>query len=105
MFTIPLAEVNRNSYDADGNTATYKQALADVATASRLRSAGIPLAWSVDEGLAATVTKAVSDVTTAIADIDLEVLHFNSFGKGFMKIAGVSPDGFIQMALQLAYHR
>jgi len=38
-----------------------------------------------------------------IADVDLAVLHFDDFGKGVMKKAGVSPDAWAQMALQLAY--
>ncbi len=102
---VVIAEVNRNSYDADGNTAQYKAALADAVAASQLRAAALPLAWSIDDALSATVAKAAVDSATAIADIDLEVLHFNSFGKGFMKTVGISPDGFIQMALQLAYNR
>lgn len=40
-----------------------------------------------------------------IQDIDLTVYIHNSFGKGFMKKARLSPDAFIQMALQLAYYR
>lgn len=31
-------------------------------------------------------------------------MHDN-YGKGFMKICRVSPDAYIQMALQLAYYR
>lgn len=38
-------------------------------------------------------------------DIDLRILAFDDYGKGFMKTAKVSPDAFIQMALQLAYYR
>lgn len=38
-------------------------------------------------------------------DIDLRILAFSDYGKGFMKTAKVSPDAFIQMALQLAYFR
>lgn len=40
-----------------------------------------------------------------VEDIDLRILAFNDYGKGFMKTAKVSPDAYIQMALQLAYFR
>jgi carnitine O-palmitoyltransferase 1 len=38
-------------------------------------------------------------------DVDLRVYMHNAYGKGFMKECRVSPDAFIQMALQLAYYR
>ncbi len=100
-------EVNSASYDADGNTASYRDALAAVAASksSHAVSPAIPLSWSIDDDLAAVIHKATTGAQAAISDIDLEILLFNSYGKGFIKKVGVSPDGFIQMALQLAYHR
>ena len=38
-------------------------------------------------------------------DVDLHLLMFDMYGKGFMKKCRVSPDAYIQMALQLAYFR
>jgi len=38
-------------------------------------------------------------------DVDLHVIVYDVYGKGFMKTCKVSPDAYIQMALQLAYHR
>ncbi len=38
-------------------------------------------------------------------DVDLRLLVHNAYGKGFMKTCRISPDAFIQMALQLAYFR
>lgn len=40
-----------------------------------------------------------------IADVDLQLLVHNQYGKGFMKVCRVSPDAYIQLALQLAYYR
>lgn len=40
-----------------------------------------------------------------IDDIDLQVFGHDAFGKRFIKTCKVSPDAFIQLALQLAYYR
>uniref|UniRef100_A0A8D3DZ69 Carnitine O-palmitoyltransferase n=1 Tax=Scophthalmus maximus TaxID=52904 RepID=A0A8D3DZ69_SCOMX len=46
-----------------------------------------------------TVAQALAD------DLDFHVLSFKDFGKGRVKRCRVSPDAFVQMALQLAYYR
>lgn len=38
-------------------------------------------------------------------DVDFHVVSFRDFGKGKIKKCRVSPDAFIQLALQLAYFR
>ena len=38
-------------------------------------------------------------------DLQLHILHHNAYGKGFVKQCKLSPDAYIQMALQLAYYR
>jgi len=38
-------------------------------------------------------------------DVDLRLLVHSAFGKGLIKKCRISPDAFIQMALQLAYYR
>ncbi|XP_026471172.1 carnitine O-palmitoyltransferase 1, liver isoform [Ctenocephalides felis] len=38
-------------------------------------------------------------------DVDLRIYVHDNYGKGFMKTCRVSPDAYIQMALQLAYYR
>ncbi|KHJ86893.1 Choline/Carnitine O-acyltransferase [Oesophagostomum dentatum] len=38
-------------------------------------------------------------------DVDLAASIFRDFGKGFIKKCGISPDGFVQMAIQLANYR
>lgn len=43
--------------------------------------------------------------TELLSDVDLSIKVNSSFGKGLIKKCRVSPDSFIQMALQLAYFR
>ena len=40
-----------------------------------------------------------------IEDLQLRIYVHDNYGKGFMKTCRVSPDAYIQMALQLAYYR
>lgn len=51
------------------------------------------------------VENCTQSAKTAIADVDLRLLMHDAYGKGFMKKCRVSPDAYIQMALQLAYYR
>jgi hypothetical protein len=63
------------------------------------------IVFHVNDGLAEEIDAAVIETETAIRNFDLYAKPFDAFGKGIMKKAGCSPDAFIQMALQLAYHR
>lgn len=38
-------------------------------------------------------------------DVELRIYVHDAYGKGLMKANSVSPDAYIQMALQLAYYR
>lgn len=40
-----------------------------------------------------------------VEDLDIKVMVFHQFGKTFPKSEKISPDAFIQLALQLAYYR
>lgn len=40
-----------------------------------------------------------------IKDLDFQVFRFGGYGKDFIKSCKVSPDVYIQLALQLAYYR
>lgn len=63
------------------------------------------LDWDFTPGLESAVIKSLEEAKVAIGDFDLKVVAHDDYGKGLIKKFRVSPDAFIQMALQLAYYR
>lgn len=51
------------------------------------------------------IEKAKQNLSIMIQDLDIMMLTFHHFGKDFPKSEKLSPDAFIQVALQLAYYR
>lgn len=89
-----------NPFDAAGDV---------IPKAESERTSALPscktLLWDFAAGLEPAVLKALDEAKGAIADFDLQVITNDDYGKGLIKKFRVSPDGFIQMALQLAYFR
>lgn len=48
---------------------------------------------------------ASENIDKLAGDIDMGYLHFNNYGKNFIKTQKFSPDSFIQMAIQFAFYR
>ncbi|KAJ3300310.1 hypothetical protein HK104_002129 [Borealophlyctis nickersoniae] len=64
------------------------------------------LTWETDEKVVKGLTKAQAFVDKTIADSDVSVLHFLNYGSDVIKReAKVSPDAFMQMAIQLTFYR
>ncbi|CAH0521081.1 unnamed protein product [Peronospora belbahrii] len=63
------------------------------------------LEWDFTSGLDHAVLRSLEEAEKAISDFDLKVILHTNYGKGLIKKFRVSPDAFIQMALQLAYYR
>ncbi|XP_074871941.1 carnitine O-acetyltransferase isoform X2 [Carettochelys insculpta] len=51
------------------------------------------------------IEKAKQNLNIMVQDLDIKVMVFHHFGKNIPKSENISPDAFIQMALQLAYYR
>lgn len=51
------------------------------------------------------IEKSLAQATKLYNDVDLHVYVQDAYGKGFMKKCKLSPDAYIQMALQLAHYR
>ncbi|WKY03966.1 hypothetical protein Q1695_005165 [Nippostrongylus brasiliensis] len=64
-----------------------------------------PLSWHVDTSSLEILKKQTMEFDELFDELDLEVLWFDDFGREFIKKAGFSPDGFVQLALQLAHFK
>lgn len=63
------------------------------------------LTWHFSEN-SRNILKKQAEVFDELAnELELEVLIFNEFGKDSIKNWRVSPDGFIQLIMQLAHYK
>ncbi|KAI4470726.1 carnitine o-acyltransferase [Holotrichia oblita] len=65
----------------------------------------IRLQWEIKPDVEMKIEHAVENAQKLINDLDLHVFAYRQYGKGFIKTCKVSPDAFIQMAIQLTYYR
>nr|XP_022908383.1 carnitine O-palmitoyltransferase 1, liver isoform isoform X1 [Onthophagus taurus] len=65
----------------------------------------IRLQWDIKDEAENIINIAADNALKLINDVDLRIFVHDHYGKGFMKKCRVSPDAYIQMALQLAYYR
>lgn len=85
-----------NRYDENGNT---------VGKPEITPPTPIRLNWEIKHECKAAIENSMKVVTNLISDIDLRIYVHDHYGKGFMKKCRLSPDAYLQMALQLAYYR
>lgn len=84
-------------YDENGNT-IGKPERTDLPSPTRLK-------WDIPSECVEIIEYSSHCALALLNDVDLEIFVHNAYGKGFMKTCRVSPDAYIQMALQLAYFR
>ncbi|XP_053380411.1 carnitine O-acetyltransferase-like isoform X2 [Mercenaria mercenaria] len=63
------------------------------------------LQFNLTQDVSDSLIHAKENADRMVSDLDLKVFVFDEFGKNFPKSQKVSPDSFIQNALQLAYYR
>ncbi|XP_051572490.1 carnitine O-palmitoyltransferase 1, liver isoform isoform X5 [Myxocyprinus asiaticus] len=63
------------------------------------------LSWDLPLEVQAQVSESLAVAQALADDVDCHVFPFKEFGKGCIKKMKISPDSFVQLALQLAYYR
>jgi len=63
------------------------------------------LNWSLSRDAEDAVLAAREHLRGMTDDLDLQTVAFSDYGKDFVKRCRVSPDAYVQMAMQLAYFR
>lgn len=63
------------------------------------------LEWTVEPEIGQRMHLAAKSVDKRIADLDFFVYRYRGYGKTFIKGCKVSPDAYIQLAIQLAYYK
>lgn len=89
-------DYHHQNYDSEGNC--YGSLMDMPPKARKLR-------WEIPSQCQAVILKSLKDAQDLANDLHLHILMHDSYGKGFMKKCNLSPDAYIQMALQLAYFR
>uniref|UniRef100_A0A182WA64 carnitine O-palmitoyltransferase n=1 Tax=Anopheles minimus TaxID=112268 RepID=A0A182WA64_9DIPT len=94
---IVAEEATNKRYDENGNTTGIPEF--EPPTPKRLT-------WDLNDKVAlGAIDEAYIASQRLLEDVDLRILVHDAYGKGLMKTCRLSPDAFIQMALQLAYYR
>nr|CAH8819306.1 unnamed protein product [Trichobilharzia regenti] len=63
------------------------------------------LKWNLDNNTKSMINYALNEIDKIADDLDLYILRYNKFGREFPKTVNMSPDSFIQLALQLAHFK
>ncbi|XP_056597325.1 carnitine O-acetyltransferase b [Triplophysa dalaica] len=77
----------------------------------RVRAPLVPLAmpkklyFYIDSDIKRDIEMAKQNLDILINDLDIKCFNFQRFGKEFIKQLKLSPNSFIQVAIQLAYYR
>lgn len=65
----------------------------------------LALKFHLNPNVTKAIHRAATDFDAVIAQHDLKVQAYQGYGKGMIKKFKCSPDAFVQMVIQLAYHK
>jgi carnitine O-palmitoyltransferase 1 len=63
------------------------------------------LNWALDKECLEKIQISLEEAQKLIDDVEMALLVWTEYGKGFIKKLKISPDAFMQMALQLTYFK
>jgi carnitine O-acetyltransferase len=65
----------------------------------------LPINFSVNKEVQDEISRATKDFAEVIGQHELRVQAYQGYGKGMIKKFKCSPDAYVQMIIQLAYHK
>jgi carnitine O-acetyltransferase len=65
----------------------------------------VPLKFEVSKEVQSEIDRAIKDFNDVIGQHELAVQAYQGYGKGLIKKFKCSPDAYVQMVIQLAYHK
>lgn len=65
----------------------------------------VPVKFEVSKDVQSEIDRAIKDFNDVIGQHELAVQAYQGYGKGLIKKFKCSPDAYVQMVIQLAYHK
>ncbi|XP_046961406.1 carnitine O-acetyltransferase-like isoform X1 [Vanessa cardui] len=65
----------------------------------------VRLTFNVSKEVAQMISTAKTNLDKLVADLDLNCFKFDRYGKNFIKSHKMSPDSYLQMAMQYAFYK
>jgi len=96
LWEVMLSDEYTQGYDSDGHCC---------GTPECQPPNPIRLEWDINKQCQGVIESQLQIARALADDVDLHIMMFTEFGKGFVKTCKVSPDAFIQTAIQLTYYR
>ena len=93
-----LYEVNKERKESKGEASNHNDASNSFATPTKLQ-------WELTPELLGEIDQTTTEIKDFIAQHETKVLDFQDFGRNFIKNHRLSPDGVVQLAMQIAYFR
>uniref|UniRef100_A0A0M3K6B8 Choline O-acetyltransferase n=1 Tax=Anisakis simplex TaxID=6269 RepID=A0A0M3K6B8_ANISI len=102
IVIINMGEYALRLVEKFANSSQTSQA---AASANRVSVTPKALTWYVSPSAKMILRKEIEVFDRLAKNLELRVLEFKDFGKNFIKSCAISPDGFVQLSMQLAYYR
>ncbi|XP_047515604.1 carnitine O-acetyltransferase-like isoform X1 [Pieris napi] len=65
----------------------------------------VQLKFNVNSEVSKMIDEAKNNLNKLVADLELNCFKFDKYGKNFIKTQKLSPDSYLQMAMQYAFYR